>query len=274
MRIIRYVTGILAVAVVLAPLGLAGQGGGNGSAPPSLKIVEDLVVANHILANEGILDGLGHISVRHDRRPDRFLLSRDRAPSAVTAADIVEFDLNGSPVDPNSLRSYQERYIHAAIYKARPDVNSVIHAHTPSSLVFAISDVPLRPVFHMASFLAGGVPVFEIRTSPGGSVGGMLVNNMTLGNALAQTLGDKPVALMRGHGLVAVGDDIPDAVSTSIFLDVNARIQAQAMAIGGNLTYLGGLDTGRNAPTPAEGVPAPSTGYPRSWEFWVERLEK
>ena len=264
---------LIGAALLVAAVGtmqtLAGQEGRAAGSAASLQLVDDLVVGNRILAHEGILDGLGHISVRHDQRPDRFLLSRDLAPSLVTAADFIEYDLDGNAVGGEKRQGYQERYIHAAIYKARPDVRSVVHAHTPSVLVFADSSVPLRPMYHMASFLAGGVPNYEIRKVPGST--GMLVNNNTLGTALAQTLGDKPVALMRGHGVVIVGSDIPDAVSRSIFLDTNARVQLQAVALGGTVAYLGPQDTTPIAPTPGQQTAPGGGGYPRSWPYWKER---
>ena len=263
MRIISYSTAVLAVACVVTTQSLANQNGRTAVAPANRQVVEDLVVANRILANEGILDGLGHVSVRDDQRPDRFLLSRDLAPALVTAADLMEFDLDGNPVDARGRQMYQERFIHAAIYRARPDVKSVVHAHTPSVLPFADSNVPLRPMYHMSAFLAAGVPVFEIRRVEGAT--GMLVNNARLGAALAQALGDRAVALLRGHGAVIVGPSIPEAVSRSIFLDVNARVQAQAIALGGTVTYLGPQDV---AP-PTGGQPA--ADYPRSWAFWKQR---
>ena len=257
-------------AVIAAALGLwampgaAGQESRTGGA--SLQLVDDLVVGNRILANEGILDGLGHISVRHDQRADRFLLSRDLAPGLVTAADLVEYDLDANPVNAQSPRGYQERFIHAAIYRARPDVRSVVHAHTPSVLTFAVSTIPLRPIYHMASFLVPGVPMYEIRKVAGHA--GMLVNDMRTGAPLAQTLGDKAVALMRGHGYVVVGPDIPEAVSRSIFLDVNARVQLQAIGLGGTVNYLTAADASPGGQT---AQPGQTTAYPRSWPIWKER---
>ncbi|OFW02189.1 MAG: hypothetical protein A3I61_06735 [Acidobacteria bacterium RIFCSPLOWO2_02_FULL_68_18] len=258
---------MVAAACFWAVGGAAGQDSRAGSGGPDLQRIDDLVVGNRILANEGILDGLGHISVRHDQRPDRFLLSRDLAPGLVTAADFVEYDLDGNPVNPQAPRGYQERFIHAAVYKARPNVRSVVHAHTPSVLAFAVSSIPLRPIYHMASFLVPGVPMYEIRKVAGHQ--GMLVNDMRTGTALAETLGDKAVALMRGHGYVAVGPNIPEAVSRSIFLDVNARVQTQAIALGGTVNYLTAADVGPGGGQTAQ--PNQTTQYPRSWPIWKER---
>jgi ribulose-5-phosphate 4-epimerase/fuculose-1-phosphate aldolase len=237
-------------------------------APPTmLQIVDDLIVANKILSNEGIVDGLGHISVRSIERPDRFLMGRDLAPSLQTAADLIEYDLDGKAVSPTAPVGVSERFIHAAIYKARPDVMSVVHAHTPSVLAFAVSNIPLRPIYHMATFMGTGVPMFEIRKVPGAN--GMLVSTNELGTALAQTLGDRTVALLRGHGFVVVGPSIPEAVSRSIFLDVNARVQAQAMALGGTTIFLSPADVGPLGGQSA--APGQPMVYPRSWWYWKER---
>jgi len=220
--------------------------------------------------------------VRSDQRPDRFYLSRDLAPALVTAADLVEYDLDGNSMETPVRQGYQERFIHAAIYKARPDVRSVVHAHTPSVLPFTDSSITLRPMYHMASFLLPAVPIYEIRRVTGAY--GMLVNSTATGNALATTLGDKTVALLRGHGAVIVGPNVPEAVSRSIFLDVSARAQLQAIQLGGTVSYLTQADVD-GPPQPAAGrgrgaapAPAPAplpaaTGYtyPRSWPFWKQR---
>src|SRR5438094_1344624 len=233
----------LAATVAAAPLigiqPIAGQAG-KPPAAGNASLIDDLVVANRILANEGILDGLGHVSARSLQRPDHFFQSRDLAPGLVTAADIVEYDLDGNAINPKAPVGVRERFIHAAIYKARPDVKSVVHSHMPSVLPFTDSSVPLRPMYHMAGFLVPGVPIFEIRKVQGHA--GMLVADHTSGAALAQTLGNKTVALMRGHGAAIVGTTIPDAVSNAIFLDVDARTQAQAIALGGNISYLTSQD--------------------------------
>ena len=239
------------------------------AAPPTmLQIVDDLIVANRILSHEGILDGLGHISVRSIDRPDRLLMGRDLAPSLQTAADLIEYDLEGKAISAAAPVGVSERFIHAGIYKARPDVMSIVHAHTPSVLAFAVSNIPLRPVYHMATFLIGGaIPMFEIRKVPGSS--GMLVNNSDLGAALAQTLGDRPVVLLRGHGFVVAGPSIPEVVSRSIFLDVNARVQTQAMALGGSVNLLTQVDAGPLGGQAA--APGQPIVYPRSWWYWKER---
>src|SRR5439155_1509185 len=167
-----------------------------GPAAPAL--IEDLVAANRILADQGVLDGYGHVSVRHDRDPNRYLRSRSLGPALVTAADIMEWDLDSVPVDPRGRTGFIERFIHGEIYKARPDVLAVVHNHSPSVVPFGVTTAPLLPLYHMSAFLGGGVPVFDIKKAAGESTD-MLVKSPALGRALAQTLGARPVALMRGH---------------------------------------------------------------------------
>ena len=260
---------VCAVAVALAAV-TAGQGAkppqvsGNGS------LLDDLVIANRILANENILDGLGHVSGRSPQHPDHFFMARDLAPGLVTASDLVEYDLDGKAVDPKAPTGVRERFIHAAIYKARPDVQSVVHSHMPSVLPFADSSVALRPMYHMAPFLLAGAPVWDIRTVPGEV--GMLVTNTKAGASLAQTLGNRTVALMRGHGAAIVGVTIPDAVSSAIFLDVNARVQAQVIALGGKISYLTQADVEAGAASPQPPAPMGAPGYyPRSWGIWKQK---
>jgi HCOMODA/2-hydroxy-3-carboxy-muconic semialdehyde decarboxylase len=257
---------VAAITVVLAGQTAkpAPASGGNGT------LLDDLVVANHILANENILDGLGHVSVRSLQRPDHFFLSRDLAPGLVTAADLVEYDLDGNPVNPKAPQGYRERFLHAAIFKARPDVNSVVHSHMPSVLPFTDVTTPLRPMYHMASFLLQGAPVFEVRSVQGQV--GMLIDNNKVGAALAQTLGKRTIALIRGHGAAIVGATIPDAVQNAIFLDVNARVQAQAVALGGNISYLTPADVAGGNPNPQPPAPPGTPGYyPRSWGIWKSK---
>lgn len=236
------------------------QPGSAGVADPAL--IDDLVTANRILAREQILDAFGHVSVRHPRGADHFLIARSLAPELVTAADIMEYDLDGNAVDGRGRTSYRERFIHGEIYRARSAVNAIVHCHAASLLPFGVTRVPLRPVYHQSSFLAGGVPVFEIRDA--GGMTDMLVSDAKLGRALAATLADKPVALMRGHGAVIVGDSIPIVVGRSIYLDINAKAQAQAMALGGKITYID--------PEEARKYAAPNN-YDRAWELWKKQAK-
>jgi HCOMODA/2-hydroxy-3-carboxy-muconic semialdehyde decarboxylase len=170
------------------------------------ELIDDLVAANRILAKQAVLDGQGHVSVRHPSRPDRFLLARSVAPALIIADDILEYDLDADPVDPRGRASYRERFIHSEIYRARPDVTSVVHCHTPSLLPFADSDVPLRAMYHMAAFVALGVPVFDIRREAGMTY--LLVGDTRLGRAVARTLADKYAVLMRHHGAVVVANSM------------------------------------------------------------------
>lgn len=238
----------------------AGQQPSSGGAPDP-GVIDDLVAANRILASERVLDAFGHVSVRHPRSADRFLLGRSVAPALVTAADIIEYDLDGNPVDARGRASYRERFIHGEIYRARRDVKAVVHCHTASLIPFGITRVPLRAVFHQSAFVADGIPVFEIRDAAG--MTDMLIGDATLGRALAQTLAAKPAVLMRGHGAVIVGDSIPSVVGRSVYLDVNAQAQARAMALGGKVTYLSAEE--------ARLYVAPNN-YDRAWELWKKQI--
>jgi ribulose-5-phosphate 4-epimerase/fuculose-1-phosphate aldolase len=231
--------------------------------PVDPGLVDDLVAANRILADQGVVDGYGHVSVRHPADPQRYLLSRSIAPELVTAADVMEYDLDGSAVDARGRTSYLERFIHGEIYRVRPDVKAVVHNHSPSVIPFGVSTVPLRPLYHMSAFLGGGVPVFDIRAAAGQATD-MLVRTSALGRALAQTLRDRPVALMRGHGAVVVGDTLPRVVFRSVYTEVNARLQAQAMALGGPVTYLDDEEA-RRAEASVGGT------IPRPWELWKKK---
>ena len=194
-------------------------------------LLQDLAIANRILVNEGVLDGFGHISVRRPDQPDRFYIARSMAPALVTVDDIVEVDLDGNVHDAQDRRTYVERFIHSAIYKARPEVMSIIHSHSPAVIPFGVTGARLRPICHMSGFLGAVTPVFEIRHSAGESTD-LLIRNQALGEALAQTLGASNVALMRGHGSVTVGTSIQQAVFRGIYTESNARLQMQAAQLG------------------------------------------
>ena len=221
--------------------------------------IEELVTGSRILANLGVVDGFAHISMRHPGNPSHFLMSRSVAPALVTVDDIMEFDQDGNAVDPRGRTVFLERFIHSEIYKARPDVQSIVHAHSPGVIPFSVSTVKLQAICHMPAFLAAGVPVFEIRDAGGQT--DMLVHNAELGKALARTLGDKSVALMRGHGDVVVGPTVRVAVFRAYYTDVNARLQTQAIALGGPVNYL----------TPEEGEKADAAHVEtieRVWNLW------
>ena len=218
------------------------------------------MVANHILANEGVVDGYGHVSVRNPADPNRYFLARAGAPALVTAADITEYDLDSKSVTNASATGYTERFIHGEIYKARPDVMAVVHCHCLDVIPFAATSVPLRPMYHMGYFIGEGVPVFDIRKAAG--ITDMLIGTPELGRALAQALGNKSAALMRGHGAAVVAASVHLVVAKAYYLNVNARLQLQAMQLGGGkVTYL----------DPEEARKAAQT-YERSWDFWKSRL--
>ncbi len=181
--------------------------------------IEDLVAANCILSDQGVVDGFGHVSARHEEDATRFLLARSMAPGLVTADDIIEFNLNGSALDPRGRPLYVERFIHSEIYKAHPEVKAIVHSHSPSIIPFGVTNVPLRPIYHMSSFLGAGVPIFEIREA-GGPATDMLIRNPELGAALARRIGKSAVVLMRGHGDVVVGElDQAGGVSRHLYRD-------------------------------------------------------
>jgi HCOMODA/2-hydroxy-3-carboxy-muconic semialdehyde decarboxylase len=242
------------VALLLAIAGLiAAQ---TTKQPRNQALIDDLVTANHILAHEGILDGYGHVSVRDPANPNHYFLSRSLAPGLVTGADIIEYDLDSNPIGDDRL-SYRERFIHGEIYKAHPDVMAVVHDHSPSVIPFSVSSVPLRAVSHMAAFVGEGVPVYEIRDVDG--MTDMLVSNPKRAQALAKILGNYPAALMRGHGAVAVGASVMEAVGRAYYLDMNARLQEQAMLLGGKVTYF--------EPEEAK-LTAHQDGFQRAWDVW------
>jgi ribulose-5-phosphate 4-epimerase/fuculose-1-phosphate aldolase len=228
--------------------------------PVDSALIDDLVAANRILVDQGVLDGYGHVSVRHPADPQRYLMSRSIAPELVTAADVMEYDLDSNPVDARGRATYLERFIHGEVYRARLDVKAVVHDHSPSVIPFGVSTAPLRPLYHMSAFLGGGVPVFDIKTASGQSTD-MLVRTAALGKSLAQTLGTRPVALMRGHGAVVVGASLPLVVFRAVYTEMNARLQAQAMALGGPVTYLDDEEA-RRAEASVGGT------VPRPWELW------
>lgn len=200
-------------------------------------LIADLVAANRILFHQGVVDGFGHVSVRHDKHRERFLLARSMAPALVTAADIMAFDLEGNPVAPDGRVAYVERFIHSEIYRAKPDVVAVVHSHSPSVIPFGVvTGVPLRAIFHLAGFLGAAVPIFEIRAAAG-PASDLLIRDRKLGAALVRSLGTAPAVLMRGHGSTAVGSSLRQAVFRAVYTEVNARLQREAMSLG-PVTYL------------------------------------
>lgn len=231
--------------------------------PASRPIVQELVLANRILSEEGVVDAYGHVSVRDDRNPNRYFLARHVAAGLVTAADIIEYDLDTNPVGGNRSDGYSERFIHGEIYKMRPDVMAIVHFHAPEVIPFGVANIPLRPVFHMAAFLGEGVPLFEIRDT--GGVTDMLIRTPALGHALAQTLADKPAALMRGHGAVVTGGSLHVVVGRAYYMKMNAKLQQDAILLGGGkVNYL--------EPEEAKKA-APQDGFERAWDLWKQKIK-
>ena len=226
------------------------------------ELVADLVVANWILFDENILDGFGHVSVRHDKDPNKYVMSRHLAPGLVTAGDVLDFTLDSDPVRDIGKRYYSERFIHGEIYKARPDVVSVVHCHAPPLIPFGVTPAKLQPLYHMSGFLGlGETPVFEIRNA--GGVTDMLIRTPQLGQALAATLGQGPVVLMRGHGATMVGSSIKQAVYRAIYATQNAALQAEAMKLGA-VTFLSPGES-QKASEMINGV------LHRPWDLWKRR---
>ena len=235
-------------------------------------LVADLATANHILYDQQVVDAFGHVSARHDKRPDHFLLARNMAPSLVTPADIVEFDLDGNAIDAGDRRVYLERFIHAEIYRVRPDVAAVVHSHSHAVIPFGtLRSASLRAILHMGGFIGTRTPVFEIRECEGDG-SDLLIRNGELGAALAKSLGPKSVVLMRGHGATVVGATLREAVYRGVYVDVNARLQLQAIGLaaaqpGAEIDYL----------TEAEGeAAARTTGsqVERAWEMWKREAQE
>ena len=224
-----------------------------------MEQLEDLVAANRILAAHGVIDAYGHVSIRSPGDPRRYFVARAIAPETVQLEDILEYDLDSTPLDARGRDSVSERFIHGEIYRARPDVMAVVHNHSPSVVPFSVAGVPMRALWHMASFIGDGLPNFEIRKVQKGT--DLLVKTPRLGKALAATLGTKPAALMRGHGSVVVGENLPRAVGRSVYLEMSARMQMQALLLsrGRKITYLDAAEVEASMPI---------QDYKRAWPLW------
>jgi HCOMODA/2-hydroxy-3-carboxy-muconic semialdehyde decarboxylase len=226
------------------------------------ELVDTLVVANRILYRQGVVDGFGHVSARHDKSPGHFLLARNMAPGLVRRDDIITFDLDGTALDAEGRRVYLERFIHSEIYRARPDVRAIVHSHSPSVIPFGVTGQPLRPIFHMSGFLGEGAALFEIREVAGDT--DMLISDRRLGAALAAALGARSTVLMRGHGSTVVGGSIEQAVYRAIYAEVNAKLQLQAVTLG-EVTYL-------NLQEAAKAAAINDTQLARTWELWLREI--
>jgi ribulose-5-phosphate 4-epimerase/fuculose-1-phosphate aldolase len=254
---------VLAIGLLLGSTAALAQPKSAGTPDP--RVVEDLVAASRVLADLGVVDGFGHVSVRHDKDANRYLMSRSMAPALVKAEDILEFDLDSTAVDAKGQAVFLERFIHGEIYKARPDVKAVVHSHSPSVIPFGVSKTRLQPIYHMSSFMGLDVPVFEIRDVEG-PASDLLVRNAKIGEALAKVLGTKTVVLMRGHGSVTVGTSLPQVVFRAYYAEMNARLQSEAIKLGA-VTYL----------TPEEAAASARTNdalVMRPWELWKRKAMK
>ncbi len=229
-----------------------------------MSLILDLVIASRTLAEHGVIDAYGHASARSDTHPQRYLMSRNVAPELIVEEDILEFDLESRPVTATDQGLYQERFIHGEIYKARADVNAIVHNHSPSVVPFACTGTELKPIYHMAAFVGLGVPSWDIRDAQKGT--DMLVKTPYLGEHLAKHLGKHPAVLMRGHGSTVVAENIQRAVGRTIYLEQNARMQFQAIflagARGGHIVYLDDEEVNANVSW---------QNYVRSWSLWKTR---
>src|SRR3954462_5301767 len=225
-----------------------------------MEHLDDLVAAYRILAQYGVIDAYGHVSIRSPSNPQRYVIARSLAPEVVQVDDLMEYDLDSNPLDARGRESVRERFIHGEIYKARPEIVAVVHNHSPSVIPFSVTGVPMRPIYHMASFIGDGMPNFEIRKIQKGT--DLLVKTPKLGAALAKTLGKSSAALMRGHGSVTVGENIARAVGRSIYLEQSSRLQMQAMVLSNKATY---PDAGEVKAS------VPVQDYKRAWPLWREK---
>jgi len=242
-------------------LPLIGRSGYSFAAPEAdeakrAATIRDLAIANHILYRHGVLDAYGHISARDPLNPKQYLMSRFMPPALVTAADILTLDADSKPVGGDTRNASSERFIHGEIYRVRPDVNAVVHCHTPALIPFGDTDVPLKAVYHMGYFMTDGIPIYEIRNYRPATSKTMLVETQELGAALAKVLGSHNVALMRGHGAVVVGSDIPTVVGRAFYLKENAEAEEKALALSQKINY---LEPGENAVQP----------HLQEWQLWV-----
>ena len=234
---------------------------------PTLRAVtHDLVAANRILAAEGVVDAFGHVSGRHPQHADRFILSRALSPELIGPADLIEYHLDGTPVDPNAPKGYLERFIHGAIYEARPDVHSVVHNHSRSVIPFTVSSVKLRPIVHSCAVIGRDVPVWDPQSRFGDTT--LLISDMEMARDFAGVLAKNRGALMRGHGCTVTGKSVREAVYTAVYLEVNANLQLQASRFP-PVKYLTDGEIELICRRLADAKPG--EGYDRAWNYWCSR---
>ena len=227
---------------------------------------EEVAIGNRILANEGVLDAFGHVSVRHPENPGRYLLSRSRAPELVEPSDVLEYDLESRPVAATPASLYSERVVHGEIYKARPDVMAVVHHHSPAMMPYCVSGIELVPVFHLGAPMGNKVPFWDQRDDFGDT--NMLVIKPEEGASLARALGRNSMVLMRRHGTTVVGANVPDLVLRPIYSCRNAEFQWQARMLG----HVSTLSAGEVEKCAQIHKQPNVTG--RTWEYWSMRLQK
>ena len=225
-------------------------------------LLEELVTANRILAREEVVDSFGHISARHPDRPDRFFLSRARAPDCIEREDLMEFTLDGNPVDAGGRQPYLERFIHGATYELRPDVQSVVHNHSPSVIPFGVTGTTIRPLLHTCGCMGHEVPIWDSSEKFGDT--NMLVSNLEMGRDLARGLGDRRAALLRGHGCVVTGRSVREVVYIAVYLELNARLQMQAMSMG-KIKFLTTGEVDKILGSTG------AVAFDRAWENWCRR---
>ena len=225
-------------------------------------LLDELVTANRILAREGVVDAFGHVSLRHPERPGHYVLSRARAPECIEIDDLMEFAADGTSVNAAGRKPYAERFIHGAVYEARPDVRAVVHNHSPGVIPFGVTGVPLRPLMHMCASMGTEVPVWDSRTHFGDT--NLLVTAMPMARDLAAALGPRSVALMRGHGCVVAGGSLREVVFNAIYLQLNAELQLRAAGLGA-ITFLSDGEVAAVLKTRS------SFTFERAWEYWCQR---
>jgi ribulose-5-phosphate 4-epimerase/fuculose-1-phosphate aldolase len=231
------------------------------------RLTEDLVAANHILYHHGVVDGYGHASFRHPANPNHFFMAAAVSPGRVSAGDIIELDLAGDQVANGGRHVYSERFIHTEVYRSRADVHAVVHSHSPAVIPFGVTDVPLLPIIHNAPFLQAGTPVFNTHHVPEAT--SPLVNTAAVGRALAATLAQHTVVLMRGHGNTVVGPDIRETVARAIYTEVNARLLLQTLSLGRPVEY---LDAGEAQEMARAMSVGPGHGVDRVWQMWLDEV--
>ena len=226
--------------------------------------ISELAIANRIVAHLRLVDSFGHVTVRNPENPQRFFMSRARAPGLVTPDDILEFNLDSTPVDLRGLRPYSERFIHGCLYKSRPDVMAICHNHAHELLPLAVTKTAVRPALHTAAVIGHEVPVWDIRDDFGDT--NMLVTSNEMGDSLARTVGKGKAALMRGHGSVVAGKTVRDAVFTTFYLRLNAEVVIKAMSMGETITYLSPGEIDRSGE-----LHSSETAQGRAWEDWCSQ---